>query len=160
MELTPFKSNLFPQWGRTSDRDFNALQREMSDVLDSFLGRQSFNAPQVYDMSFYPAIDVKEKNEKYILEAELPGIDENAVELDFHNNVLTIQGERKSEVEKKEEGFSRTERYLGSFRRDIPFECEVNPDNIQAELKNGILCVELMKKEKGSMSHKKIKIVH
>ncbi|MBT3980980.1 MAG: Hsp20/alpha crystallin family protein [Bacteriovoracaceae bacterium] len=160
MELLPFKSKLFPRWGRALERDFSGLQREMNDVLDTFFGRNAFSTPQIYDMNFYPAVDIQERDDKYLIEAELPGMTEADIDLDFHNNVLTIRGEKKSEIKNKDNGFTHSERYCGSFKRDIPFYDKVNPEAIVAELKKGILHIELSKKEKGKQSHRKIEINH
>lgn len=158
MDIMPLRSKVFPRLGSSMNRDFTGYQREMNDALDNFFGRATSNAPQIYDMNLYPVVDIKNKDDKYLLEAEFPGMKEEEVELDFHNNVLTIKGERKSETKKEDDGFTHTERYFGSFRRDIPFEDEVDPENVKAKLKNGILHIELKKRENGKKSHKRIKI--
>ena len=63
-------------------------------------------------------------------------------------------------IQTRDEGYLCVERSYGSFRRDIPFEDEIDQDSIKAELKNGVLHVELAKKEKALESHKKIQIKH
>ena len=80
--------------------------------------------------------------------------------LDFHDNVLTLQGERKSEFKEEKEGYYHAERSLGTFRRDIPFDDEVNSEKVKAKLKNGTLHIELLKKENSKKTHKKIEIKH
>ncbi len=161
MQLMPFKSNLNPsKWGRSVDRDIFGLQREINETLDTFLSRAGFSSPQVYDMSFYPAVDLQDREDRYLLEAELPGMKEDEVQLELHNNVLSIRGVKESEAKKKNDDYTYTERYFGSFRRDIPFEDPVDADNVKAELKNGILHIELLKLEKKKKSHKKIKITN
>lgn len=160
MDVMPFRTKLLPKWGRSIDRDFTSLQREMSDVLDNFLGHSSTMFPRIYDMSLFPAVDIKDEIDRYLVEAELPGMKEEDIELDFHNNILTIKGERMTESQKEYQGYSHCERYFGAFRRDIPFEEDVLADNVSAELKKGILHIELMKKEKGKKNHKKIEIKH
>jgi len=160
MDITPFRTKLLPKWGRSSERDFTSLQKEMNEVMDNFLGHSLSAFPRIYDLSLFPAVDVKDEADRYMIEAELPGMKEDDIELDLHNNILTIKGDRETESQNQSEGYSHCERYFGSFRRDIPFEEEVIPENVSAELKKGILHIELMKKEKSKKSHKKIEIKH
>ncbi|MDO9182220.1 MAG: Hsp20/alpha crystallin family protein, partial [Bacteriovorax sp.] len=116
--------------------------------------------PQFFESSMYPSIDVTEKENKYLLDADVPGMSESDIEIDLRNNTLIIKGEKKNEIETKDADYVCVERSYGSFRRDIAFDEEVDPDNIKADLKNGVLHVELTKKEKSKLGHKKIPIKH
>ena len=160
MSLVPWKtSSAIPVTRSRIGDDLAAFQRDMNSLMGNFFNRSEFTAPMMsFDTSFYPSVDVKEKDDKYLLDADMPGINEADIDLDFHNNILTIKGEKKSESETKEEGYVCTERSYGSFRRDIPFDDEIDQEKIKAELKAGVLHVELAKKEKGKTSHKKIAI--
>ena len=160
MSLTSWRSSLLPSFARSGRREMTSLQREMDELMDSFFEKKGLAVPHLYDFNLYPAIDVKEEEGKYVCEAELPGLTEGDISLDLHNNILTIKGEKKSEMQKKESDYTCTERYFGSFRRDIPFGDEVNPEEVKAQLKNGVLKIELEKKEKSKVSHKKIAIAH
>jgi HSP20 family protein len=136
-----------------------AFQREMNSLLGNFFNRGESTSPLMsFDMSFYPSVDIKEKEDKYLLDADVPGMKEADIDLDFHNNVLTIRGEKKSESATKDAGCVCTERSYGSFRRDISFDDDVDQEKIKAELKAGVLHVELVKKEKSKTSHQKITI--
>lgn len=160
MSLVPWKtgSNIPVTRSRIGD-EMAAFQRDMNSLMGSFFNRGELGIPTMsFDTSFYPAVDVKDKDDKYVLEADMPGINDADIDLDFHNNILTIKGEKKSSSETKEEGYVCTERSYGSFRRDIPFNDEVDQEKIKAELKAGVLHVELSKKEKGKASHRKIAI--
>ena len=137
-----------------------SFQREVNNLMGNFFNRGEFFSPPMFETSFYPTVDVKEKGNKYLLDADLPGMNDSDIVIDFHNNTLTIKGEKKSESEVKDEGYLCIERSYGSFRRDIPFEDEIDQDTIKAELKNGVLHVELAKKEKSLDSHRKIQIKH
>ena len=161
MNIIPRKSTGTTPSTRTRVGDeLMSFQREMNNLMGSFFNRSDVSLPQMFDSSFYPSVDIKEKGNKYLLDADLPGMNDADVMIDFHNNTLTIKGEKKSESETKDEGFVCVERSYGSFRRDIPFEDEIDQDSIKAELKNGVLHVELAKKEKALESHKKIQIKH
>ena len=160
MSLVPWKTNSSLPVSRSKVGDeMAAFQRDMNSLVGSFFNRSDLSTPfMTFGTSFYPSVDVKEKDDKYFLDADMPGINEADIDLDFHNNILTIKGEKKSSSETKEEGYVCTERSYGSFRRDIPFDDEVDQEKIKAELKAGVLHIELAKKEKGKDNHRKIAI--
>lgn len=160
MSLVPWKtsSSIPVTRSRVAD-ELASFQRDMNSLMGNFFNRSDFSSPLMsFDTSFYPSVDVKEKEDKYLLDADMPGINEADIDLDFHNNILTIKGEKRSETETKDAGYVCTERSYGSFRRDIPFDDDVDQEKIKAELKAGVLHVELTKKEKSKTSHRKIAI--
>lgn len=167
MSLVPWKSssatpfiNGAPFMRARIGDELTAFQREMNSLMNNFFGRGDIFSSQVFDSTYYPSVDLKEKDNKYLLDADMPGINESDIDIDFKNNTLTIRGEKKSEMETKDIDSVCMERSYGAFRRDIAFDEEVDPDNIKADLKNGVLHVELAKKEKSKIFHKKITIKH
>lgn len=159
MNLTPWKSTNALPFARTRiEDDLNAFQREMNSLMNGFLTRRDTALPSVFDFGAYPAVDVTEKDNEYLLDADVPGLNEADIDIDFHNNVLTLKGEKKIEKETKDIDAVRVERSYGSFCRDIMFDEEIDKESIKANLKNGVLHIELAKKEKGRTSHKKIPI--
>lgn len=160
MSLVPWKtSSSIPVTRSRIGDEMASFQRDMNSLMGSFFNRGDFANPLMsFDTSFYPSVDVTEKEDRYLLDADMPGINEADIDLDFHNNILTIKGEKKTECETKDAGFVCTERSYGSFRRDIPFDDDVDQEKIKAELKAGVLHIELAKKEKGKTSHRKIAI--
>ena len=162
MNLTPWRStNSIIPFGRSriSD-DALSFQRDMNNLMNSFLTRWDVGFPATIEMAYYPSVDIKEKENKYVIDADVPGLSESDLEMDFKNNVLTLKGEKKSESETKDASSVCIERSYGSFRREIAFDDEVDSESIKAELKNGVLHVELAKKEKTKQSTKKIAIKH
>ena len=147
MSLVPFQSKLIPSRSNLFDRDFFSLRDDMDNLMNNFLTQGLSRLPRISNMDFYPAVDIQEKDDKYLLEVDIPGMTEDEINLDFHDNVLTLQGERKSEFKEEKEGYYHAERSLGTFRRDIPFDDEVNSEKVKAKLKNGTLHIELLKKE-------------
>jgi HSP20 family protein len=160
MSLVPWRHSSSPVFGtRGGSNELTSFQREMNNLMSNFFNRSEIGWPSVsLDSSFYPSVDVKEKDDKYLLDADLPGMDEKEIEIDFHDNILTIKGEKKAEAETKDVGCICVERSVGSFRRDIAFSEPVDGDKIKAELKSGVLRIELAKKEKSKTAHKKIAI--
>lgn len=161
MNLTPWKSRSAVPFFRSNIGDeVTAFQREMNSLMNSFFNRGEMTSPTLLGSSFYPAIDLEEKDNKYLLEADVPGMNESDIDIDLHNNILTIKGEKKNERETKDADYVCVERSRGSFRRDIYLDKEVDQANIKADLRDGVLHVELAKKESGKTGHKKIMIKH
>jgi HSP20 family protein len=159
MSLVPWKSSTAVPFSRLRIGDeLASFQREMNNLMTNFFNRGDISTPLAFDTTFFPSVDVKEKDDKYLLDADVPGMNEADIDIDFHNNILTIKGEKKSEKETKDEGYVCVERSYGSFRRDIPFDEAIDQEKIKAELKSGVLHVELAKKEKGKTNHRKISI--
>lgn len=126
-------------------RELRSLQDEVNRVFSG-----SFNRSDETGMmrgAWNPSVDIFENKDSLILEAELPGMSPENVNISIENNVLTIHGERK--FEKKDEGdnFHRVERSYGSFTRSFTLPPTVSSDNVEANFENGILRLQLAKRE-------------
>lgn len=93
-----------------------------------------------------PPVDILEKNGDLILRAEVPGIDEKAIDLKLEGRVLTIKGERKPEHETNGFTYHRSESVYGSFARSFTLPDSADSDRIKAEYKNGILTITIPQK--------------
>ena len=92
--------------------------------------------------------DIKEKTDKYLIGIELPGYQKENIKIDVEDGYLTVHAEINSDNEEKEEGkFVRGERYVGSCSRSFYVGNEVKSEDIKASFKNGILKIEVPKKE-------------
>lgn len=92
--------------------------------------------------------DIKEKADKYLIGIELPGYQKENIKIDVEDGYLTVHAEINSDNEEKEEGkFVRRERYVGSCSRSFYVGNEVKSEDIKASFKNGILKIEVPKKE-------------
>ena len=95
-----------------------------------------------------PAVDIYSNGQhELVLKAELPGIRREDIDLKVENNVLTIRGERKRDVEIKQDAYQRVERTYGAFARSFTLPSTVNPDGVKAEFKDGVLTVVLPARE-------------
>ena len=95
-----------------------------------------------------PSVDVFENAQhELVLKAELPGVKKEDIDLKVENSTLTIRGERKREVETKEDGYHRVERSYGSFARSFTLPSTVNAEGVKAEYKDGVLTVTLPARE-------------
>jgi HSP20 family protein len=94
-----------------------------------------------------PAMDLVETEEHYLLKADLPGMREDDVAIEFNDGTLTISGERNAEYERKEKGFFRLERSFGKFSRSLTLPDGIDPDGIDAAFHDGVLEVTIPKPE-------------
>jgi HSP20 family protein len=92
-----------------------------------------------------PAVDLYEKDDHFVIKAELPGVDKNDIKVDLKDRVLTLSGERTYDNEVKEDNYYRKERSYGKFQRAFRLPADVDSDKIKAEFKDGVLQVEVPK---------------
>lgn len=122
-------------------------KRDLLSVFDDF--ERSFLSNSVSDkndnlLNF--TVDVLEKKDKFVLKANLPGVDQKDIKVEVKDGVLTISGERKDEEEVKEDGYYRKESSFGSFTRSFTLNDEIDDNKIAASFKNGQLILDLPKK--------------
>jgi HSP20 family protein len=118
-----------------------ALQQEIDRLFDGFGRGFAANAAP----ALLPSMDVSETAKEIEITAELPGLEEKDVQLNFADNLLTIRGEKKSQREEKDKDYRLVERSYGSFERTIELPGGVNPDSIQATISKGVLKVVVPK---------------
>jgi len=121
---------------------------ELSRRFEGIFGRSllpTWRRLPLEERGWAPSIDVFEKEDKYVVKAELPGIEEKDVDISVVGDTLTIKGERKTESEVKEEDYHCCERSYGSFFRSIALPSEVDTENIAASYEGGILEISLPK---------------
>jgi len=130
------------------------LHEEMDDLVRSFF--EPWEMP-LWRGGRWPAIDIAEKDDRFVVKAEVPGCKAGDIDISVHGNMLTISGEKKQEEEKEEKGYYHIERSYGSFRRDLSLAGDVDPDNIEAVCRDGVLTLTLPKTEKAKPVKVKIK---
>jgi HSP20 family protein len=123
------------------------MQHEMNRLMnDLFRGGHKGNGGRPAG-SWMPAVDVYENEQALILKAELPGFSKDDVHVELKDNVLTLKGERKREVEVKEEQYHRMERSHGAFQRSFALPIGVEAEKAEATFKDGVLELTLPKTE-------------
>jgi HSP20 family protein len=123
-------------------RPFTSLLRDefANDDWSPFHGSLARTA-----RSFSPAVDVIEREDAFVLKAEVPGLSPEQIELQVDNDVLTLRGEQKSEQTDERNGYRRIERNYGSFTRSFVLPQGTNVDTIEASVENGVLSVKIPK---------------
>jgi len=122
---------------------------EMARNLENILGRPSLSVTSrrlpTAEREWTPALEVFEKEDKFVVKVELPGMKEEDIDVSVSDDTLTIKGERKSESEVNEESYYCCERSYGSFFRSIALPSTVDAEKIEASYENGVLEVNLTK---------------
>ena len=137
--MTPFGRNAFNLFNMWNDMD-----------NDLFTDSMPVNACRT---------DIKDAGDKYIMESELPGFEKEDIKLDINGEYLVISAEHNTETEEKDDDtkYIRRERRFGSYKRSFDIS-DVDTEGINAEYKNGILCIELPKKKPAEPVAKRLEI--
>ncbi|HEU5452653.1 MAG TPA: Hsp20/alpha crystallin family protein [Terriglobales bacterium] len=107
---------------------------------------------------FVPAVDIYEDEHDIRVKMEVPGIEQNDIDIQVQNNTLTVKGERRFEKDEKEENFHRIERRYGSFVRSFTLPNTVEAENVQANYHNGVLYISLPKKAEAKPKQIKVNV--
>lgn len=128
-------------------RELASLQERMNRIFDDTLSGTSRRDDEALAPAWTPPVDVLEKKDRIVLTAELPGFTEDQVRLRFEDGVLTLDGERRFEKEVDEARYHCVERSYGRFSRSFRLPANVDEESISATFVNGLLVVELPKRE-------------
>lgn len=114
------------------------------DLVDRFLAAQNPRyAAEIADWS--PAVDIKEEAERFVIHADVPGVDPKDIEVSMEDGVLTLAGERKTESRTEQDGWKRTERLTGKFLRRFTLPEGTDAENISAHGSHGVLEISIPK---------------
>ena len=141
---------------------FYPMMKMMMDPEEMFNSiARGFETP-FFDESFTgfgAKVDLYRKDGKIFVEAELPGINPDNVDLHVYSDRLTLSAEKKSEVKEggDDKSYFRSERRYGKVERVLSFPVEADPESAKASFKNGVLTVEIAEKSQDK-AHKKVSI--
>lgn len=135
-----------PRWGISPLRPFRNLE-EWERRFEDLLGRPLWRLP-IDEKGWIPAVDVFEKDDRFVVKAELPGMKEDDINVSVVGDTLSIKGEKKTETEVKDEDYYRCERSYGTFYRSIPLPSNIDANKIEASFDDGVLEVTLPKSAK------------
>jgi len=128
-----------------------SIIRRDSNLRDPFaLARELFNWDPFQGsrvtQTFAPAFEVKETADAYVVQADLPGVREEDLDISLHNGVLSISGTRKTEERKEGETYFVYERQYGQFSRSFALPETADPEKVEAKLDGGVLHMSIAKK--------------
>ena len=129
---------------------WNAL-RQIHDEMNRVFGQmpaRSDDGSEVFATGWVPAVVVKEEDQRFLITADVPGVEPDQIEVTMENGMLTIKGERKAETtDEREGGYRRVERSHGVFYRRFTLPDTADAEKVTATGKNGVLEVVIPKKE-------------
>ena len=123
-----------------------ALQDEIKQVFDRFFQNGDPDESAVVTSQWAPRVDIKEEANRFVIYADLPGVDPQDIEVQMDKGILSIRGERRSESTTETERFSRVERRYGSFHRRFALPDTADADGVAATGRNGVLEITIPKR--------------
>lgn len=122
------------------------LQDELKQVFDKFLTDNDADQSNVVTSQWVPRVDVREEAARFVILADVPGVEPKDIEIHMDKGILSIKGERRAEKREESERYSRVERSHGMFYRRFALPDSANPEGISAQGKNGVLEIFIPKR--------------
>lgn len=148
-QLTPNKGEAKPLAKRAEDV-FETMRREIDHLFDRWgTGHRGWPTPFSLSQTFElaaPEMDMRETANAFVIEAELPGVDEKDVSVTLQNGVLTLKGEKKHEREEKQDSYYLHERSFGAFQRSVRLPETADDGMVDAKFANGVLQIAIQKR--------------
>jgi HSP20 family protein len=128
---------------------YTELERTVNGLFDHSFGlRPIWDDRNTEALAWQPPVNVYEDKDHLAIEAQLPGIELNDIELSVKEQTLHLRGERKAETEKSKEGYHLREAHYGAFSRSFSLPSTVKPDEAKATYDKGVLTIAIPKQEK------------
>ena len=138
-------------------QEFENMLERYSKSGASNLGKQLNTELSFADWA--PSVDIEEEEDRYLIKADLPGVDKKDIDVKLENGVLSIRGEKQTESETgKGTKRHRTERFHGSFARSFTLPDAVKADKVDASYKDGVLSLTIPKEEEAKPKSIDIKV--
>jgi HSP20 family protein len=137
-----------------------SLQSQVDELFDSFLDgfRDDFTLRSDFGKTFQPKVNISEDEKAYHIEAQLAGVNKEDVKVQCDNGILQIKAEKKAEKTQEKKNYHRLEYSFGSYSRSFALPGNADSDNIDAQMKDGILKITLPKSANRNPASKEIKI--
>lgn len=150
-----------PREARSWLDPFDSLHDEMDRVFSNYFRRLPL--PHLGfrgdgNGHLFANLDLKETENELKIEIDAPGVKREDIDITLSDNSLMVKGKRESKKEEKKESYHRIERDYGEFERRLALPCEVDPDRVEANLKDGVLTIILPKSAKAKEHERKIEV--
>jgi len=127
---------------------FRDMSEDMSRFLNARLGTYvSTDGTDTFEEGWLPAVDIKEEDDKFLVRADIPGVDPKDIDVSMENGVLSIRGKRESEFKDEKNGYRRIERVYGEFNRQFTLPESADPEKVVAKCEKGVLEITIGKTE-------------
>ena len=133
------------------------FQDEIKQVFDRFLGEDEGDQSNVVTSQWTPRVDIREEGKRFVILADIPGVEPNEIEVNMDNGILSIKGERKTESKDQNGKLTRIERSYGAFYRRFALPDTADAEGISAHGRNGVLEISIPKKPEAAPRRIEIK---
>ncbi len=123
-----------------------ALPEEFRRLAQRFLGDQDADQSNVVTSQWAPRVDIKEEPSRFVIFADVPGVDPQSIEVQMDKGILSIKGERHAVQREEGERFTRVERSHGSFYRRFALPDTADADQVKASNRHGVLEISIPKR--------------
>ncbi|HQW81869.1 MAG TPA: Hsp20/alpha crystallin family protein [Pseudomonadota bacterium] len=130
----------------TTQPQFRGFEGGMKQLLDQFFTPETDDQSNVVTSQWQPRVDIKEEPKRFVIAADIPGVDPKDIEIHMDKGVLTLKGERSAETRSEDGKFTRVERVHGSFHRRFALPDTADAEQISASGKHGVLEIVIPKK--------------
>jgi HSP20 family protein len=149
---------MLPGLSSTTLHPVDQLRRQIDRIFEDAFAMSSKNTELEQVNRWYPSVDAYEEDDKFVVKAALPGVKKEDINIEVDENTLSISGESRYQNEVRQENLYKSEISYGKFVRSFSLGKNVDSERVKANFKDGILTVELPKKEDERAKLKKIKI--
>ncbi len=153
-QLAPKKST-----SEAQSSSFPLFYNAMNRWFDDFLFSREFPLMPEMKADWVPKLDIKETEKEIAVSASVPGVDKKDIKVELKENLLTIEGERKTRSEEKTKNYIRREQSYGSFYRSIRLPDNIKGEAIKAVYKDGVLDINIPKNKESHIQSKKITVL-
>ena len=129
-------------------RMLDQIRDEMNQLFENRLVRGRGDVSSAATADWVPAVDIKEETDRFVILADIPGVDAKDLEITMENGVLTLRGQREEQTKEEREGYTRVERVRGTFYRRFTLPDTADSEKISAKTKNGVLELVIPKHER------------
>jgi len=126
----------------------NQFSNELNHIFEPHILRNQRQEEETTASDWVPAVDIKEEQDRFLIHADIPGVNPEDIDVHMENGILTISGNRSSEHKVESEGYKRVERVCGTFLRRFTLPDTANAENISAKCTHGVLEVIIPKQDK------------
>ena len=128
-------------------RGMETLHNRINHLYGDSFSRVGWFDDELTESHWQPVVDIYDNDDTFVINAELPGMSKEAIDIDLKDGVLTLKGERSHENEVKEADYHRRERVFGKFCRTFRLPADIDPHKIKADFKDGVLRIDIPKPE-------------
>jgi HSP20 family protein len=123
----------------------NQLSNEVNTLFDQ---RSRGDGSTMATSDWVPAVDIREEQDRYLIHADIPGVDPESIEIHMENGVLSLSGRREHVARDEREGYRRIERVRGVFHRRFSLPDSADADRVSASSRHGVLEIVIPKQQR------------